>query len=228
MRDEWHEVVTGGGIHICTYLFEKFGPANALLLEYEKGHCAILSPPPKPNSAVVEFARSRGDIDALIISNIGHTAGYKDWQQIFPNAKLYTAQECIPFLNRLKPEDLFHPISEIPFQNGIVCYEAPGTRSGSVLVHSQLTERSVVFVDEILINIQKPIKPIFMRIMFAMTGTKTGLSVNHVYRLFLTKDDRKLRQFILELLQDDPVCIPAHGDLFRDPEMLQRARMLLK
>jgi len=227
MRKEWTEVVADSGVHIHKYVFKKFGPANALLLEYKDRHCAILSPPPKPDPSLLEYAKLKGDVDALIVSNLGHTAGYREWLDVFPRAQLYASNDCIPLLKRLRPEDKFHPVSDIEFQPGFECFEAPGTRTGSVLVRSTLGARSVVFVDEVLINLEEPIKPFFMKLMFAITGTRTGLGFNNVFRFFLTSDRRRLADAILIQLQDNPVCIPAHGDVVIDTELLQQARALL-
>jgi len=227
MRQEWTEVIAGSGVHINQYVFKKFGPANALLLEYKERHCAILSPPPNPDPSLLEYAKLKGDVDTLIISNLGHTAGYREWLEIFPHAQLYASSDCISLLKRLKPEDEFHPVSDIECQVGFECFEAPGTRTGSVLVRSTLGARSVVFIDEVLINLQEPIKPFFMKILFSITGTRTGLGFNNVFRLFLTSDLRKLADTILIQLKDNPICIPAHGDLIIDTEVLQQARALL-
>lgn len=227
MTGEWKEVFEGGGVHVHTYLFEKFGPANALLLEYKENQCAILSPPPAPDPQLVDQARSKGDVNALIISNLGHTAGYRDWRQIFPEARIYASSECIPLLERMKLEETFYPISELPVRAEIEFIEAPGTRTGSLLLRSQLAERSVVFVDEVLINLQEPVKPLFIRLMFFITGTRTGLCRNNVYWRFLTTDRRQLADAILSLLENDPVCIPAHGELITETEQLRRARAIL-
>ena len=227
MIRRWQEVVESSGVHLCTYVFEKFGPANALLLEYSNGRCAIISPPPTPDPTLIEYAKSKGEIDALIVSNLGHTAGYKDWQTIVPEARLYATSDCIPLLKRLKPVDVFMPVSDLEFRSGMECFGAPGTRTGSLLMRSRLGERPVVFVDEILMNLNEPIKPLFMRFMFALTRTRTGLSLNNVFRLFLTSDRKKLTEAARTLLEDGPICIPAHGDPISDTDLLQRARTLL-
>jgi len=227
MSNKWIEMSEGSGIHVCPYVFGKFGPSNSLLLEYRPNHCAIVSPPPNPDRTLVERAASKGEIDVLIISNLGHTAGYKDWQKMFPNVRLYASSDCIPLLKRLRPDDVFQPISELIFRNGLEHIEAPATRTGSVLIRSQLGERPVVFVDELLINLKEPIKPFFMRFMFAITSTRTGLSINNVFHRFLVSDRQKLADCVLSLLEDDPVCIPAHGGPIVDLAVLKRARMLL-
>jgi len=227
MSNKWIKTSEGSRIHVCAYVFDKFGPSNSLLLEYRRGHCAIISPPPDPDQTLVEHAISKGEIDALIISNLGHTAGYKDWQTIFPNARLYASSECIPLLKRLKPDDEFQPMSELIFRHGLEHIEAPETRTGSVLIRSELGARPVVFVDELLINLNEPVKPFFMRFMFAITRTKTGLSINNVFHRFLVRDRQKLADRVLSLLEDDPICIPAHGDPIVDLNVLNRARMLL-
>ena len=226
-KDGWAEMFEGSGVHIRPYVFDRFGPANSLLLEYKEGHCAILSPPPGPDNALVENARSKGTVDALIISNLGHTAGYEDWRKNFPDARLYAARDCIPLLNRLKPADEFLPVTTLDFRPNIEAIEAPGTRTGSVLIRSRLGQRSVVFVDELLINLNEPVKPLFMRFMFAITGTMTGLSINKVFRRFLVRDQQELADTVLSLLENDPVCIPAHGDPITELNDLNRARMLL-
>ena len=226
-KNVWTNVSEGSGVHICPYVFEKFGPSNSLLLEYKEGRCAILSPPPEPDRNLIEHAGSKGSIDSIVVSNLGHTAGYKDWQKAFPEARLYAASDCIPLLKRLKPDDLFHPVTELECRLGVELIEAPGTRTGSVLMRSQLGERCVVFVDELLINLEEPIKPWFMRLMFAITGTKTGISINKVFRQFLVSDRQRLVDAVLSILEDDPVCIPAHGDPIVDINDLERIRRLL-
>ena len=208
---KWQEVVEGSGVFLHSYEYEKFGPANSVLAELRPGAYALLSPPPFPTSQSKAEVAAKGELEALVITNIAHTAGFADWLTEFPEAKLFAPATAIPLLSRSHPHHELLPLENMTHSEKMIFVDGDGARSGATLLRSDQGKRPVVFVDELVINLTRPVRPLFMRLVFKLTGTGLGPTINKAYSMLLS-DKKGAKDQLLALLKGNPVCIPAHGD----------------
>lgn len=226
---KWVEAFEGSKIYVCAYEFPAFGPANALAIESSPGAIAILSPPPSPDDETINQLRSMGEVTSIIISNIGHRGGYRDWLKVFPNASLLAPESAHAHLIRLGTKEPLNALEDLDCQAGITIVGASQSKVSGTWVKSELGNRNVVFVDELMINIDSRPNSLLSRLTFWLTGTRPGLGENKVFSKMLTKDASQLKADLKSFIaSDDPVLIPAHGSMISDLVEVDAALQILE
>ncbi len=228
MADPWVESAPCTRVFVHAYDFKKFGPANAVAFDLGSGGFALLSAPPNPPGDVVSSLDDKGELEALIISNLGHIAGYSHWLAMKPSLTVYAPDDILEKLPRLGVETPVRPLSELETGAGVRVMSAVGTRVGGTWMRSELGARPVVFLDEIIINMRTKPRSLLARLAFWATGTKPELTVNRVFELALCGDGALLKKTALELLDGDCIIIPAHGAPLASSWEVDGARTLLR
>lgn len=222
----WREASPGSGVYVHEYDFRKFGPANSLAVLTGAGRLAVVSPPPAPGASLLNALARIGRVEAIVIPNIGHTAGQREWRAHFPAASLYAPDDIAPMLENLKIEGA-KKLSSLGAPEGVRFIAAPGSRTGATFVISALGARPVVYLDEILITMKGRPRGLMMKILFAVFGVGKGASVNRVFVKMLCKDPSTLKAAARGLLAGDPVILPAHGPAIIAPQAVRAAMRLL-
>jgi hypothetical protein len=219
----WKEV-EGSGIWVRAYAA---GPAiaNCLIVQLADG-VAVVSPMSSPTDADFAAAEQIGPVVALVAPSTAHDLGQPAWQERYPEAGVYGPSQGLEKLNKLKLRE-FRPVSELACPDDMTMREAPATKSGSLWITSTRGARTVVFTDEIASNAIEPPSNLMFRFVFWLTSSGPGLTLNYVYSRIFVKDRSVIAKGMLEVLEGDPILVPAHGDLIATPEDLGKIRALL-
>ncbi|UVI39952.1 hypothetical protein [Qipengyuania spongiae] len=223
----WQSVGPVNGILHRTYRASRFGPANSLCFSIGNGRCAVLSAPVDPTDDDFRAAESLGRVAALIVPSHGHRAGLDAWIARYPNATVYAPTAAIALAGRSKGR-AFVPLTDLQTDGSIAVHEVPGAKTGGTFLSILTDERPVVYLDEILITMDQRPAGWLYRLLFGLKGIEPGIGVNRVYADWRTKDRKRVANLALSLLQDDPICVVAHGPVIDRSQDLDAARTALR
>ena len=204
-----------------------FGETNSLAI-LTKDASVIINPPANANNDVIDFIRQQNKEIILLEPHQGHNIGVPFWTKAFPSAKLYTSPKAIPRLEKLckikchSIEELFDSFKDISFQLSKGCNET------SMMIRISTGERSIVYLDETLIHLNKAPDMLIAKFFFWLNNVKPIFQVNWNYLKFFVKDPKELAQHCIDLIEDDPILVLAHGLVKNSEEELNTARKLLK
>ena len=215
-------------VFLSEYQAEGFGRTNCLAFAIQDG-LAILSPSANPTPEQINWARKRGPVLALIAPHAGHTLGIIDWRKHFPFAVIYTAPGSISRIQDVCKVRGVKPISSLDVADPRIKITIPqGAKNDSLLLEIQREQRNIVYINEILSNLEKQPGKGPLKILFYLMGSRAGLGVNKGYIRNYVKEKKLLRDETMALLKTDPYVVMAHGPLLSTREDLNKAKLLLR
>lgn len=223
----WQDLGPGAGVYRHEYDSAGFGPTNSVALLLGQRGLALASAPPAPDEATISALIEIAPLAALIAPSIGHLSGLADWKERFPDIPVYAPDAQVEAVARLTKDTPPRPLSTLSHDGGIDILAAPGTRAGGLFYRSERGSRPVIGVDEILLATDAKPRSLVTRLGFLLTGTRGPLGLNRLYAKMLCNDAPAQARLLLDWMQDDPICVPAHGDPIASDEALAEARSAL-
>ncbi len=226
-----HWKVFDEGLPILTHEYS-FGPgaANALAVGGERG-LIVVSPPCRARAGVFDELGRYGMVRALVAPNAYHTMGVAEWKARFPDADVYAPAQSIARLRKVSGEQRIRPIDDIQAIAGkrVRFVDMPHYRTGETLICIDSSQGLVWYVTDVILNMKSlPSHPV-ARWLFRVSGSAPGLRFNNIAPLFMVRDRRALRRWILaEASRQKPRwIIPAHGEIVDLEADVASARRLL-
>lgn len=206
----WQEVIAGSNVWVHEYHVPGYHQVNAVAVLLEDQTIAIISPSTETTEADFAAIEAKGRVMALVAPHAGHFLGQAEWQARYPEAYSYAPTAALDRLNAsgLRP---FAPLSKLQLSPTVEFREVPGTMKGGTLLIVRRGKRPVVYLDELVGNWASLPKQFLARLLFRLTGSAPGLKLNRVYLKLLCTDGQRVAQTVLDVLQDDPAIVLAHG-----------------
>ena len=187
----------------------------------------MLSAPSDPQKQDFDAANSLGNVTALIVPNFGHRAGLDVWLAHCPQAEVYAPSATVLLAERSGMRDL-KTLADLQTDETISIVEIPGARTGGTFLSISRGARPVVYVDEVLVTMQKLPGSWLYRQLFRWKRVKPGIAVNRIYTDWMTRDRKQVATTALSLLDGNPICFAAHGPPIESRSDLSTARALLQ
>ena len=227
MQAPWSEVFEGSGLWRLAAVHEAFGPFTVLAIELAPRKWGLVSAPKAASDAVIASLTAAGEVVALIAPNIAHVSGLNAWAQRCPGALIYGPDDQVDAMAR-KTGLAFSPISTLEADAGLQFRAAPFTRSGALWLRCERAAQPVVYLDEVLITMEQRPAWWVSRWLYRLTGTRPGLSVNHLFMRALCTDTKTYAQAVQDFAHDAGAIIVAHGDPIVGGVQVERALSLLR
>lgn len=194
-----------------------FGPgmATTLVIGLGGGRLMVVSPAAGLYKAAHEELKDYGDVVALLAPNSFHHLGIAAWLAQWPNAKAYAAGESLARLNRkCSAGPVFKPLSEFPLPEGVLIDNPPGLKNSDLVLRVKTEHGWLWYFNDLLMNLRAlPTQPL-VRLLFTLTGAKTGLSAPKMPQLLLVRDKHATGNWLLAELDARPpaIVVFGHGD----------------
>ncbi len=224
---EWKEIGLRSDFFVLEYQAKGYARTNCCAIGTKQGFL-VLSPASDVTEAHVAFLEKRSKILALLPPHPGHTLGIGDWVKLRPTVPIYAAPNAIARLEKVCKLKV-NPISQLKLEDLDVNISlAPGLNETTLFIESRKGDRPVVYVDELLEDLDRYPGPIVLRPLMHLLGKKPGFQVNRGFIRFFVKDKQLLASRILELISENPHVVFAHGPVRSSLEDLARVRELLE
>lgn len=223
----WNPVGNDTGVYDLEYEAQDYGRTSCVAIKTPRG-LLVLSPSVNTPRPDFEWIKAHGGLAGLVAPHGGHTLGFKEWLEEFPNTPVYAAPGSIARLKEIAHVDA-RPISEISNLDASIHWSIPkASKNDSLLLEVLRGDRPVVYINEIIADLEKdPGKGFISKTIFKLMGLHKGLSINRAYLRIYVKNKKLLRDETLDLLKSDPHVILAHGPIRSSAEDLRKMRGLL-
>jgi len=224
---EWCEVGSGTDYYVLEYHAAGYARSNCSAIRMDQGF-VILSPALHITEAQIQFIETKGPILALLAPHSGHTLGINDWLKLRPQLKVYAAPGAIPRISKVCKIEV-RPIEELPVKDSSVTISlAPGMGDMTLFIEVKRGNRPVVYVDEILEDLDRYPGPWLLRPLMHLMGKRPGFQVNRGFIRFYVKDVRALVQEIQRLVETGAHVVFAHGPVRTTLEDITKTKTLLE
>ena len=228
----WKVLDADAGVYSCAYEFAPGAKTNAFATRIAGGKMMVVSPPTHASDAIYDELAALGEVGAIVSNNGFHHLGLAAWKKRFPEARVFAdplAAKRIAKKNRNAPS--LEPIAELSGLLGddVVFTAAPATKCGESWISVKTANGHVWYVSDLLSNMEQLPPNFVVRLLFKMTGTKTGYGVFHTAMKFIVADRKRvLRQMLDEVSERAPsTVVPAHGPILDTPDIADRTRAIL-
>lgn len=222
----WETIDEKAKIYRRVYSVREFGgPANCLAFAYGDG-LAVVSPGPEFDEEDFAFLEAQAPVTAIVVPNAAHRRGVREWRKRFPRAEIYAPTSAIRALGYRSVQGVY-PLSALNADPSVRFVALAGSKIGGTLAVSYRGERPVVFLDELILNLEQLPRALRPRLVLWLTGSAPGLKVNKVYLRRQITDRPALLGPYGDLLRGNPILVPSHGELVRDEAGLGAVRALV-
>jgi hypothetical protein len=226
MEMEWKEVGSNTGVYILEYQAKGYARTNCCAIQFGDGY-AILSPASNIKEEHLQFIEKRGRILALIPPHSGHTLGILDWIRLRPNLRVYSAPGSVARVKKVCSVEV-QPIGELPFHDKNVTISlVPGVGGTALNIKINRGDKPVVYLDEILEDLDRYPGPIFLRPLMKLMKKGPGFQVNRGYIRFFVKNTAELKNEAIRLATPNAHFIFAHGPIRSSESDQAETRRLL-
>ncbi len=192
-----------------------FGPgmATTLVIGLGDGRLMAVSPASGLSEAAHRDLKAYGEVVALVAPNAFHHLGVESWLKRWPNARGYAAQESLARLNKkCSAGAVFQPLSALgPLPEGVLIENPPGLRGSDLVLRVSTQQGWLWYFNDLLMNLRAlPTQPL-VRLLFALTGAKTGLSAPRLPKLLHVRDKQATGQWLLSEIDARPPAIVVFG-----------------
>ncbi|MBE9168610.1 hypothetical protein IQ238_14200 [Pleurocapsales cyanobacterium LEGE 06147] len=223
----WQELIEGTDVWVHEYGVLGYSQVNAFAVLLDDRTLAVISPPTEMTEADFAAIEEKGRVAALIAPHSGHDLGQAEWQVRYPDARAYAPTAALNQLNALGLRP-FAPLSELSSSSKIEFREVPGTRKGGTIAIVKRGRRPIVYLDELVCNLRSLPEAFLAKVLFWLTGSAPGLKVNRVYSKLLCTNLPAVAQTAIDVLNDDPAIVLAHGAPLVNSEDAMRVRALVE
>ena len=202
---------------LLTYRYS-FGPgiASALAVGVDGG-VAIVSPPFDAAEGVYADLKPYGDVKALVASNAFHYMGLVAWKARFPNAPIYAPSQSLARIEKQSKLRGIQPLAKAgSLAKHLELVEMPHYKTGELLVRITRSGRPIWYVTDVFMNLPELPPQLVFKLMFRLSNTAPGLKFNNVGAMFMVRDKRALKKWLLEQATSAPPSrvLVSHGDHF--------------
>ncbi len=214
--------VVDESIPLLTYHYS-FGPglANALAIGGPEGF-VIVSPPCRVPDAAFTELEARGKIRGLVASNAFHHLGIPPWKARFPDAAVFAPAQAIARVEKQTKLTGIQPVANANalMKPGVELVDMPHYKTGEVLVKAKTASDLYWYVTDVIMNMPKLPALLPVKLLFKWTNSAPGLKLNNVAPVFMVKDKKALRRWLLDEIAAAPpsVLVPCHGPIVRMAE----------
>lgn len=222
----WLEIAPNSNFFLHEYQAKNYARTNCCAIGTSEGFL-ILSPASGIKEEHLLFLENKAPIKALLPPHPGHTLGVNEWLRLRPKLEVYAAPKAIPRLEKVCKVPVY-PIAKLPHQDPKVLITlAPGMGDTTLFVQSFHGDQPVVYVDEVLEDLDRYPGPPLLKPLMRLFGKKPGFQVNRMFLRFFVKDKRALVAEVQKLIAQDPHTVFAHGPVRSGREDLELVRRLL-
>lgn len=215
MRNKWR--VIDADLPILTFRYS-FGPGLAESLAIGvPGGLAVVSPPCGVAPSVIDELHTFGNVRALVAPNAFHHLGIPLWKEHFPDVPVFAPAQSVARVMKYSRQEV-KPISEssdLLRGGNVEMIDMPHYRTGEVLVRADTARGHAWYVTDCVMNWPGMPKNLLIRAAFGLTRSAPGLRFNNVSALFMMKDRRAVRRWLVEQIDAKPphLLVPCHGDV---------------
>ena len=210
-----------------------FGPGMATTLVVGLGarRLMAISPARGMDPAAHDELKAYGEVVALLAPNGMHHLGVESWLKQWPNSSAYAAEASLKRLNRkCSAGAVFKPVAALSLPQGILVDNPPGVRSSDLVLRVSTGQGWLWYFNDLLMNMRAlPTKP-FFRLVFALSGAKTGLSVPKLPQLLLVGDKHATGRWLLAEIDARPpaMVVFGHGEPMAGPGLADKLKAVIR
>lgn len=220
----WNVVDRDAAVLWREYKFSKSGSATTMVFRGNRG-LIVVSPGSRMDPRALDALAEFGNVEALIANNAFHHLGHSEWRARFPEAKSYAPAAALPRLAKKASGVSFEPLSNLQLPRSVHYQDAPGFKTGDVILSVDSAKGAVWYTSDLLTNIPS-LPPWPVRWLFTATDSAPGFRLFRLGVWLLVKDKRALRDWTLgEMDKHVPsVVIPGHGAAVDTADVADRMR----
>jgi len=212
-----------------------FGPgsANTFLVRVGEDRLVAISPGCKISSKALDEVEQWGQVIALVAPNGFHHLGLCEWLERFGDAKLYAPSSAAKRIAKkydreLKFETIEALEAELPDHINIMA--PPHMKRQDVFARVETKAGSIWFSNDVLANTAELPKNFMFRLMFKITRSGPGFTVNRLVLKFLGIRKPEFRDWLVGQMTDHPphVLVPGHGDVLQGDDLGARTLKVLE
>lgn len=224
---EWREVGSATGFYVLEYQAAGYARANCSAIRMGEGF-VILSPASNISESHIQFIEKMGPILALLSPHPGHTLGVNGWLKFRPHLKVFAAPKAVARISKVCKVDV-RSIEELTLKDTSVKISlAPGMDDTTLFIEVKRGNRPVVYVDELLEDLDRYPGPRFIRPLMHFMGKRPGFQVNRGFIRFYVKNVQALAQEVLKLVNTGAHVVFAHGPVRSTAEDIAQTKALLE
>jgi hypothetical protein len=211
-----------------------FGPgmATTLVIGLGPGRLLAVSPACDMQEAAHGDLKAYGEVVALLAPNGMHHLGVASWLKRWPNASAYAAEPSLERLaNKSSAGAVFKPLSALaPLPDGLLIDNPPGLKNSDLVLRVRTGQGWLWYFNDLVMNLRELPRQPFFRLIFLLSGAKTGLSVPKLPQLMLVRDKRVTGRWLLQEIDARPpaVVVFGHGDLLSGPRLGERLKAVIR
>ncbi len=227
----WQIIDREAGVLSYTYSFGP-GTANAFTARLADGRLLVVSPPYGVDEPVFADLQEFGEVGALVANNGFHHLGLAEWKARFPDVRVFAAPETAARVKKKNPgAPAFEPMNSLQplLSTDVAVIESPNTKCGETWAWVKTPSGYAWYTSDILVNLDSLPKNLLLRLMFKLTGTKTGFGVFHTALKFTANDKNQLLSALRNDMKTHPpsTIVPAHGAVLARPGLAAEADAVL-
>lgn len=219
MSTHWTTLDEELGLYQTRYAFGSLS-INTLAVRIGEGQLAVFGPGTKMEEASWAELDGHGEVVAVVSPGPFHHMGFPEWKARYPGARFFAGEKgCARISKQHKKVDL--GLEELGalramLPDHVVVKEVAGMRIPDLhLVVRDEQGGATWFSNELLQNVSEPPANALIRMGFALTGTRTGLTVNNFTRLFFGSAKGPIGDFFQAELAEHGATrlVPSHGEI---------------
>ena len=233
-KNGWTVLDRDAGVLSLEYTFIKGATANTFAVRTGDGGMLVVSPSVRMPEAVFDDLLEFGEVSAVVASNGFHHLGLREWRTRFPQARFFADPLASKRIAKKNPDaPSLEPIAGVAELLGddssVGLTAAPATRCGETWAWAKTEGGTIWFTSDILANLAKLPSSLIPRLLFKVTGTKTGFGVFHAAMKVMVKDRKRvLRQLAGEMKTNPPsMIVPGHGLPLDGADIADRAQAII-
>ena len=228
MSAHWQVIDEDIGLYRGDYAF---GPnkINTLVVRLGDGKLLVAGPGTKVMEEAWAELDALGEVAALLSPGPFHHMGFPDWKARYPGARCFAGEKaCARITKQHKGVDLgmetLDALAAI-LPDHVVAKDVAGMRQPDLhLVVRDGSGGATWFSNELLMNEPNPPGPLPFRMLYAVTGTRVGLTINNFTRMAFGGSKAPIGAFFKGELAEHGATrlVPSHGVMLEAEDLGDR------
>jgi hypothetical protein len=224
----WTVIDEDAGVFCRVY---SFGPAtaNTMAVRLTNRDLLVVSPGCAMPAGALDELAEHGEVVALLAPNGFHHLGLPEWSKRFPKARLFASEAATRRIGKrhagLKLEPLGELDALLPDHVHVI---APAMKDPDVFIRIDTDAGAIWFSNDVLGNSPKLPNNWLFWLLFKITRTGPGFTVNRLALKFL-RPKPEFREFILREMKEHPprILVPGHGHVLTGDDLGKRTLEVL-
>lgn len=228
MSTHWQSLDPELGLWRSSYAFGS-QRINSLAVRLGEGRIAVFGPGTKVSEESWAELDEHGEVVAIVSPGPFHHMGFPEWKARYPGVRSFAGEKgCARITKQHKGVELGLETLEALgalLPDHVVAKDVAGMRMPDLhLVVRDGSGGATWFSNELIQNESEPPDNALVRMGFAVTGTRTGLTVNNFTRLFFGGSKGPIGDFYKAELAEHGASrlVPSHGEILEGEQTAER------